>query len=116
DEPVLAREGSEVLAVDAGVARGGGQVAVMAREDVREVATLEVVEHRGLGFRVRQVAAHREAFARDRGRLEANRQIGEPLRAGREGDRTVEHVAQLANVARPAMREQAIETRTRWRL
>src|SRR5262245_55352777 len=48
-EAVLAEELAEVFAVDLGVARGGGEVAVVALEERADVLALERVDHQRLG-------------------------------------------------------------------
>jgi hypothetical protein len=54
------RERPQVLLLDPGGARRGGDVAAPAREDLGEVSTFELLEQRGAGVRVRQVTSHDE--------------------------------------------------------
>jgi hypothetical protein len=109
EEAVATGERAEVLAIDAGFAGGGGEVVVRAGEEVGEVAALEVVEDGGLGVGVGEVAADGEGVAGEGRWVDADDEVGEAAGAGSEGEGAIDDVAELADVAGPAVRDEAVE-------
>ncbi len=113
---MTAGELAQVLAVHGRLSRRGREVAVVAVEEIREVAGLEGLEQDSLGLGVGEIAPHGQGLAAEGGALEGDAELLEAARPWREREGAVHDVPELPDVARPAVGEQPVEARLGGRL
>src|SRR5438552_826118 len=106
-QPVFAQELAQVLAIDVGRARSGGEVSPVPFEERLDVAALERVDDPGLRLLERQIDVGRRGGAARRPFVE--RVVDEELRAAAERAGPLDDVAQLTRVPHPGVPLQTLE-------
>src|SRR5262249_39710928 len=108
-EAVLVEDAEQVDAIELGGARGAGDVVVVGLEEALAVGALEVIDQGLLGGLERDRDGELGGDRGERGGWRVGNRIGEGLVA--EGGGALDEVAQLADVAGPALRREAGERR-----